>query len=194
MKIIEITVTLENIPEISRTLLVPAELKLDRLHLTLQNAMGWKNCHLYSFETRDTRWIEEDKSIKDTDLPVNKGTLADAIAHAQGNPIIYIHIYDFGDDWIHHITIGASISAEADIVYPKLTKGSGACPPEDIGGVRGYYAFLEAMSDPKHPNHEELKDWYGEVFSPEINILELQIMVDRMARRWQPRKKKQKEQ
>ena len=114
MKIIEITVTLENIPEISRTLLVPAELKLDRLHLTLQNAMGWKNCHLYSFETRDTRWIEEDMSIEDTDLPVNKGTLADAIAHAQGNPIIYI--YDFGDDWMHHITIGASTSAEADTV------------------------------------------------------------------------------
>ncbi len=188
MDIVEITVTLQGVPEVSRTLLVPVGLKLDRLHLTLQNAMGWENSHLYSFEARDARWTEEDMSIEDTDLSVHKGTLADAIAHARGSPIIYI--YDFGDDWTHYITIGASTTAEDDTVYPKLIKGSGACPPEDIGGFPGYYAFLEAMSDPKHPSHEEVKNWYGEVFSPEINILQLQMMVGRMARRWQPRKKK----
>ena len=41
MSIIEITVTLEDImPQVVRRLEVPADIKLDRLHLVLQAAMG----------------------------------------------------------------------------------------------------------------------------------------------------------
>ena len=48
MSIIEIKVTLQDIePAVTRTLQVPADIRLDRLHLTLQVAMGWTNSHLY---------------------------------------------------------------------------------------------------------------------------------------------------
>ena len=36
-----------------------------------------------------------------------------------------------------------------------------ACPPEDIGGVGGYYHFLEILEDKKNPEREELMEWYG---------------------------------
>ncbi|SDU06301.1 pRiA4b ORF-3-like protein [Halopseudomonas salegens] len=39
----------------------------------------------------------------------------------------------------------------------------GQCPPEDVGGIGGFYAFfLEAMADPSHPEHEDMQNWWGE--------------------------------
>jgi len=38
------------------------------------------------------------------------------------------------------------------------------CPPEDCGGMGGYYNFLEIMADPKHPEHEDMKEWIGGEF------------------------------
>jgi hypothetical protein len=40
------------------------------------------------------------------------------------------------------------------------------CPPEDVGGIPGFYEFLEAIADPKHPDHEDRLDWYGGRFDP----------------------------
>ncbi|MBM3758038.1 MAG: plasmid pRiA4b ORF-3 family protein, partial [Acidobacteria bacterium] len=36
-------------PPIWRLLLAPATVSLDELHLLLQVAMGWENCHLFRF-------------------------------------------------------------------------------------------------------------------------------------------------
>ncbi len=33
--------------------------------------------------------------------------------------------------------------------------------------LAGYYAFLDAISDPKHPDHDDQIDWYGRVFDPD---------------------------
>ncbi|NIQ12082.1 MAG: plasmid pRiA4b ORF-3 family protein, partial [Gammaproteobacteria bacterium] len=45
--------------------------------------------------------------------------------------------------------------------------GERACPPEDIGGIPGYEMFLEAVSDPSHPEHEDMLEWMGDDFDPE---------------------------
>jgi len=39
-------------------------------------------------------------------------------------------------------------------------------PPEDCGGPWGYDDFLAAITNRKHPRHEELREWIGE-FDPE---------------------------
>ncbi len=41
-----------------------------------------------------------------------------------------------------------------------------ACPPEDVGGLGGYFEFLEAMADPQHEEHENMMQWWGEAFDP----------------------------
>ncbi|HSF47308.1 MAG TPA: plasmid pRiA4b ORF-3 family protein, partial [Burkholderiales bacterium] len=57
-------------------------------------------------------------------------------------------------------------SAEGQNV-PCCTGGARACPPEDCGGIWGYQEFLKALSDPAHPEHEEMLDWIGGEFDPE---------------------------
>ena len=45
--------TLQRIrPPIWRRVLVPATMTLQTLHMTIQLAMGWYNCHLHEFEIR----------------------------------------------------------------------------------------------------------------------------------------------
>ena len=34
-------------------------------------------------------------------------------------------------------------------------------------GVWGYADFLQAMADPKHENHRDMKEWIGGKFDPE---------------------------
>ena len=48
-----------------------------------------------------------------------------------------------------------------------MSKAKGHCPPEDCGGIWGYADFVAAMADPKHPEHDHLKEWNGGDFDPE---------------------------
>lgn len=43
--------------------------------------------------------------------------------------------------------------------------GERACPPEDCGGVRGFYDFLDALEDPHRPGHEDKWEWNGGPFA-----------------------------
>jgi hypothetical protein len=40
-----------------------------------------------------------------------------------------------------------------------------AASPEDCGGIPGFYAQLEALADPGHPDHDDAKEWFGD-FEP----------------------------
>ena len=51
--------------------------------------------------------------------------------------------------------------------YTVCLAGARACPPEDVGGIPGYENFLEAMRDPKHPEHKQYLEWIGGNFDPE---------------------------
>ena len=73
-----------------------------------------------------------------------------------------------------------------------MIKVTRRCPPEDIGGFPGYEEFLAAMADPGHPDHDHLKDWYGEDFDPnqpETDNLKLEVL--KLAKRWKPKKSRQ---
>ena len=55
---------------------------------------------------------------------------------------------------------------------PICIKAKGACPPEDVGGIWGYYNFLEALDDQNHPEHEDYKEWIGDDFDPAVYDIE----------------------
>jgi hypothetical protein len=43
--------------------------------------------------------------------------------------------YDFGDGWVHEVTLLGVEPREKGQRYPKCVVGERACPPEDCGGV-----------------------------------------------------------
>ena len=101
------------------------------------------------------------------------------------------YLYDFGDSWNHKITIGKISDPVPGELYLRLTDIAGRCPPEDVDGVPGYEEFLEAMGDPKHPEHAELKAWHGGAFNPNgPDSDELRLEVPKLTKRWKPKSKR----
>ena len=55
--IARLKITLDDVkPAVLRRVDVPFDIRLDRLHLTIQAAMGWTNSHLYELRARDVGW------------------------------------------------------------------------------------------------------------------------------------------
>jgi Plasmid pRiA4b ORF-3-like protein len=58
-------------------------------------------------------------------------------------------------------------------------------------GLRVNTEFLEAMADPNHPRHAELKDWYDADFDPNaVNVPTIQLQLTDLAKRWSRSKPK----
>ncbi len=84
-----------------------------------------------------------------------------------GESARFIYDYDFGDSWRHEISVEGIHPLRQGETYPRCVASERACPPEDCGGVWGYANFLAAISDPSHPEHEELIEWVGGFFDPD---------------------------
>ncbi|WP_235988995.1 plasmid pRiA4b ORF-3 family protein [Aquibacillus kalidii] len=69
-----------------------------------------------------------------------------------------IYNYDFGDDWRFKITL-EDTTEEYYYGYPTLLDGAENAPPEDVGGIFGYYEFLEVYHDKNHPDHKKTRAW-----------------------------------
>jgi len=93
--------------------------------------------------------------------------------------------YDFGDGWEHEITVQKIADPEPGKEYPVCLGGKMACPPEDCGGLWGYYAKLDILADPEDESREEVLEWMGDDFDPEA--FDLEAVNGRLAR-WRKRK------
>ena len=170
--IVTLTIALDDVePRVWRRLEVPAEYGFDRLHQTLNAAMGWLDLHLHEFEVGGKRYGDGvDMSAEaDATLPEDGLVIGD-VARSGERRLAYW--YDFGDDWWHTLEIEAIGPALAGVFYPRCTDGAGACPPEDCGGPPGFDEFKRALADPEHPEHENLKEWYGDEFDPDAFSVE----------------------
>lgn len=45
--------------------------------------------------------------------------------------------------------------------YPLCVDGKLSCPPEDCGGIGGYYDILNILKDKKHPEYAQFREWLG---------------------------------
>jgi hypothetical protein len=186
--IARLKITLDDVkPAVLRRIEVPFDIRLDRLHLILQAAVGWTNSHLYEIRARGVRWSTPfpDQDAGGDFLDARKVGLSEVLEDAGTKTLNYL--YDFGDGWEHTIKIERLIDPEASTLYPRLIEAKGRCPPEDIGGPWGYAEFLEAIADPKHERHRELKEWFADDFNPHVVDLDwLAEDVAALAQRWSP--------
>lgn len=50
-----------------------------------------------------------------------------------------VYTYDFGDSWEHQIVVEKRLAAEPGRAYPACLAGERNGPPEDCGGIPGFY-------------------------------------------------------
>ena len=170
-------------PAVVRRVEVPLTIRLDRLHLVLQAAMGWTNSHLYEIRARDVGWGRPDPDFGDGPLDASKARLVDVLEDVGARSLKYL--YDFGDGWEHSVRIERITDAVPGIAYPRLIEAAGRCPPEDVGGPWGYREFLDAIADPNHQEHAERLQWIGRNFDPNDTDAEaLAQAVHALAKKW----------
>jgi hypothetical protein len=161
--VLQIKVALKNFkPSIFRTFYFPADSGFLELHAAIQEVMGWDSSHLFAF--RKGRDLEIRIQSKDPFFSFNHTVLDIAKTKLKGfleNPKDTItYEYDFGDGWEHKVDV-QKVFTEIELPQlPLCIKGANACPIEDCGGVWGYAEILEIMQDKKHPNYEEMNEWY----------------------------------
>jgi len=151
-------------PAIWRRVQVESTVTLQRLHRILQVVMGWTDSHMHGFRLpepgqRGARW-----RLRPIESADEKTTRVGDLLRQPKDWLIYE--YDFGDGWEHAIVLEEIVPRASPARYPMVLAGRGACPPEDVGGLPGYQHFLEAIKDPKHPDHEDMVEWGGEDFDP----------------------------
>lgn len=173
-------------PLIWRRVDVPVDANLKMLHDVIQGAMGWLDYHLWEFEADDKRYGVPDPAWEDDRLIVAKNTKLKTLLDRGIRQFLYT--YDMGDNWEHIVTLEAVRHSEADTKYPRYVDGERRAPPEDCGGTPGFEAFLEAIANPKHPEHKDATEWhqgcYGKTFDPQtIDDLDAKLSIGAIAKR-----------
>jgi len=166
--IYQIKVTLDDSkPPIWRRILVRSDITLGELHDILQAVMmGWADYHLHQFIVGETYYGVPDPDYEGF-LEMHDESRVRLNQIVTGEGFKFRYEYDFGDSWLHNLLVEKVLPPESGQQYPVCIKGKGACPPEDVGGIWGYYMFLEAIQDPNHPEHEDYLEWVGGDFDPE---------------------------
>ena len=137
-------------PPVWRRLIIPESFTFAQLHLTIQHAFGWWDEHLYQFQKSpyDDGWriesSEHDNEIDWNDDPLEAEKTNVSKFVKQYGLTKFVYVYDFGDDWVHDITVEDTEYKYVGSV-PQCLGGKGACPPEDCGGIWGYEEMKEDM-------------------------------------------------
>ncbi len=152
-------------PVIWRSVWVPDTITLIKLHLVIQETMGWHNCHLHEFVINNQHYGSVDPDEPNWDLgPELMNEKRKKLSKVMSQTKRFRYIYDYGDSWWHKITLENILPLTSTYSSVVCIDGEMACPPEDVGGLGGYFEFLEAMNDLEHEEHESVMQWWGEAF------------------------------
>ena len=173
-------------PLIWRRVEVPVDANLKMLHDVIQGAMGWLDYHLWEFEAGERRYGVTDPDWPDDCLFAAKNTKLKALLDRDVHQFLYT--YDMGDNWEHIVSVEAVEEGKPGTKYPRYVEGERRAPPEDCGGKPGFEAFLEAVNNPRHSEHDDATEWhlgcYGKAFDPnEIDERDAKLRIGAIAKR-----------
>lgn len=152
---------------------VPEDLTFRDLHEIIQAVMPWEDEHLHIFEIPGTRMrigSDDRPRFRPEDCEPESESY---VAGLHG--VKFRYLYDFGDCWYHDITWLKDIEGDVDV--PRVLKYTEECPPEDCGGIWGYYGYLDVLSDPDAPGYESAKEWWGDPEPYDMDDVNLQLEV-----------------
>jgi Plasmid pRiA4b ORF-3-like protein len=174
-------------PLIWRRVGVRTSMDLKAVHSVIQAVMGWHDRHLWEFTANehrysmvvpnDTNWNKRIKNVA--------GTKLSALLTVGVREIDYV--YDIGDNWEHRIIVEKLRTAEPGELYPQFLGGERRCPPEDCGGIPGYYEFLNNITSKRSKLRKAALDWYGALYDPdEIDKHHIVNALNRIANTGRP--------
>lgn len=183
-------VTLADItPAVWRCIEVPASYSFWDLHVAVQDAMGWLDCHLHVFRIRNPISGE----IDEIGIPDEEGFEGDPVCLPGWEvPVVRyfdsagtrgLYQYDFGDGWVHEIDLETIGRRQRGTKYPRCLSGQHACPPEDCGGPGGYAELLETIADPTGEEYASTMEWLGGAFDPKA-FSARRVRFDNPEKRW----------
>ena len=159
---------------------MPTSITLKVLHNVIQAAMGWFDYHLWEFTIGERRYglpMDEDWGTEPR-IDAAKVRLREVL-RPRRTTIDYL--YDFGDSWEHRLTVTHIRAGDPDLSYPRYIAGEHNAPPEDCGGIPGFYQMLDAAADPNHPDHTEAKEWLDDYVLDTFDELPIKYALGRIA-------------
>ena len=172
-RVLQFKIQLKDIePAVWRRIQVPVTYSFWDLHCAITDSLGWLDYHLHEFRVESPKG----KPPLRIGIPMDDDYDQEPLRPGQKLPVRIVffrvgdactYTYDFGDDWVHDVTLEAVLPRQEKLAYPCCIDGERACPPEDVGGPAGYAHFLKAMETASHPEHEMLQDWVGGSFDPD---------------------------
>ena len=93
------------------------------------------------------------------------------------------YLYDFGDSWELRLIVSGLRQVDSGIEYPRYIGGEWNAPPEDCGGIPGFYATLDAIADPANPDPADAIEWFEDYNPKAIDELGLKYALSRIAKR-----------
>lgn len=151
------------LPVIWRRIHVPADYDFYQFSVAIQQAMGWAGYHSYHFRMHHPR-TSNPTTIGRRDVIVRpEDLLAIFVSETDARISTYfthenalaIYRYDEVDGWEHTVRMEGILQKDPSISYPICVDGRGHCPPENCGGVDGFYELLQVLREPKHPQYAE---------------------------------------
>lgn len=174
-------------PLIWREVEVLTSITLKVLHDIIQAVMGWFDYHLWEFTIGKQRYglpMDEDWGTAPR-KDAAKVRLRDVLKPRR-TTIDYL--YDFGDSWELRLTVTGVRAGHPEASYPRYLGGERNAPPEDCGGIPGFYDMLDALADPDHPNHADATEWADDYDPDTIDELPIKYALLRIANRRNPAK------
>lgn len=171
----KITLTDSN-PLIWRRVLVPASITLAVFHEIVQAAMGWRNCHMYAFDYEEYSFGEVFPEDDNGMYPADKVKLSKLLTNVKDE---LVYVYDMSSNWEHRIVLEKILNTEQST--PSCSHAGGACPPEDCGGLGGYYHLRLALNNPDDPEHQSMKRRFGLTADFDPNFVDTKAINHQLA-------------
>ena len=167
-------------PPIWRMVEVPTSITLKVLHDIVQVTMGWLDYHLWELVIGGQSYglsMDEDWGAAPRKV-ASRTRLRDVLS--PGTTTVD-YTYDFGDNREHLLIVNDVRPGDPGTAYPRFIAGERDCPPEDCGGIPGFYEMLAARADPTHPDHAG--KWLDEYDPDELEVFPIEVALGRIAAR-----------
>lgn len=153
-------------PKIWRTIAVFGNAATIALHDAIQRSGEWWSYHLWDLSKGNKRVAisHPDEDGADENVPLAEEVELCLLFPREGAKLRYR--YDYGDNWELDVVYEGTREIRGKRSVYLILDGQRAFPPEDAGGVHGYYDCLAVVGELPSDHlgagrKKELRDWLG---------------------------------